>query len=267
MNGARIGITGARRAAEQAALVTSLGGTPVVGPCIDVDRPSADADVMEALQRALAAPCDITVFTTGVGVRHLMDVADRHEVGDAFRHLIASSRSLVRGAKARRALRQVDLDADWMADPADSAAILAEIQRGPVADQRILVQCSGPETDVIVNPLRAAGVDVIDIHPYGIALPPDDLPGLALIRESAAGTLAAVTFTSAHAVHGFMALAERAGIDHPVADGIRIVSIGHVTTAALLSHDLRVDLEPETSRMGAMFQALATDLAERPPRG
>ncbi len=34
-----------------------------------------------------------------------------------------------------------------------------------------------------------------------------------LARDAAAGRLDALTFTSAHAVHGFVALAERAGIE------------------------------------------------------
>lgn len=264
MNGARIGITAARRATEQAALVTALGGVPVVGPCIDVDRPADDATVRPALEEALAAPCDVTVFTTGIGARHTLQVAERGGFADAFRALISESRTIARGSKARRMLRTLDLDADWTASPADGESVVRELTGGEVAGMRVFVQCSGPEPDAISQPLREAGATVIDAHPYSIALPPDDLPGLALVRASAAGDLRAVTFTSAHAVHGFMALAERAEIDDPVSPDTLVVSVGHVTSGALEAYDIRVGLEPDVPRMGAMFQALAAQLAEVP---
>ncbi len=219
-----------------------------------------DADVLPSLHEALAAPCDVVVFTTGIGARHLMGVAERAEVEAPFRTLIGGSRTIARGPKARRALRSLGLEPDWMANPADGASVVAELLDGPVAGSRVLVQCSGPEPDAISEPLREAGATVIDAHPYAIALPPDDLPGLELIRASAAGDLRAVTFTSAHAVHGFMALAERAQIDRPIADGVLVVSVGHVTTGALADEEIAVDVEPETPRMGAMYQALAARL-------
>ncbi len=232
-----------------------------MGPCIDVDRPVDDADVLPSLEAALAEPCDIMVFTTGIGARHLMGVAERSGIDGPFRTLIRGSRTIARGPKARRALRSMDLEADWMANPADGASVVTELLDGPVKGARVFVQCSGPEPDAISNPLRDAGATVIDAHPYAIALPPDDLPGLSLIRAAAAGGLDAVTFTSAHAVHGFAALAERANVDDPVADGTLVVSVGHVTTAALEAHGIAPDLQPPTPRMGAMFQALATRLA------
>lgn len=232
-----------------------------MGPCIDVDRPVDDADVLPSLRVALEEPCDVMVFTTGIGARHLMGVAERSGLEEPFRTLIQGSRTIARGPKARRALRSMGLDADWMATPADGASVVTELLDGPVEGARVFVQCSGPEPDAISTPLRTAGAAVIDAHPYAIALPPDDLPGLALIRAGAAGELSAVTFTSAHAVHGFVALAERAQIDDPVAGATLVVSVGHVTTAALGSHGITVDLEPETPRMGAMYQALAARLS------
>ncbi len=189
-----------------------------------------------------------------------MAVAGRAGREAEFRRMVEGSRTIARGTKARRALRDLGLGTDWTATPADGESVVRELLGGAVAGLRVFVQCSGPEPDAVSDPLRAAGATVIDAHPYAISLPPDDLPGLALVRASAAGGLRALTFTSAHAVHGYAALAERAGIDTPVADGTLVVSVGHVTSGALGSYDIAVDLEPQTPRMGAMFQALAARL-------
>ena len=49
MNGARVGITGTRRAEQQAALVRALGGVPVHGPSVDLDVPASDAALRAAV--------------------------------------------------------------------------------------------------------------------------------------------------------------------------------------------------------------------------
>jgi uroporphyrinogen-III synthase len=114
-------------------------------------------------------------------------------------------------------------------------------------------------------PLRDAGATVVEAHPYDLDLPPDGAAAVALAEEAAAGRLAALTFTSANAVHGFAALVERAGVDlgAVAASGVVVAAVGPVTRAALASHGLPVHVEPATPRMGAMVQALAADLAAR----
>lgn len=68
-----------------------------------------------------------------------------------------------------------------------------------------------------------------------------------------------MTFTSAHAVHGFAAIAERAEIDvlSITRRGVLVASVGPVTTAALREHGLAADVEPDVPRMGALYRAVA----------
>ena len=132
------------------------------------------------------------------------------------------------------------------------------------AGRRIVVQGFGPDPDVLVTPLRTAGADVVVVTPYASTMPDDTAPVAALAKEAAAGALAAVTFTSMQAVHQFVLIAEEAGVS---ADALRdspalIVAVGPVTRQALLDEGIQVDVEPQTPRMGAMYQALAAHLAE-----
>ena len=77
MNGATIGITAARRAQEQAAIVRALGGVPVIGSSIDCDQPASDDVVDPQLQAATAAKPDVVIVMTGIGARHTLAVAQR----------------------------------------------------------------------------------------------------------------------------------------------------------------------------------------------
>jgi uroporphyrinogen-III synthase len=256
-----VGITAARRVEEQAALVRSLGGVPVVGPCIDVDRPAPDALVRAALQVALAEPLDVAVFVTGVGAAHLVAVAQRSGLAGPLRVSLARARVVVRSGKPRRVLRELGVRVDWVADPPEGRAVRDELLRRPLAGRRVMVQCGGPAPDPMVGVLRVAGARVVTVHPYDIAPPADAAAAMRLARDAAAGLLDAVTFTSAHAVHGFVALAERAGVEPAAAgDGALVAAVGPVTRDALLGHGLRVDVEPATPRMGAMLRALAARL-------
>jgi uroporphyrinogen-III synthase len=263
MNGARIGITAARRADEQAALVRSLGGVPVIGSSVDIDHPVSDEVMAEVLTRVLEAPLDVAVFVTGVGARHMVDAATRLGVADALLAALRGTRVIVRGTKPRRVLRALDVPIEWTAHPAESHVIREALVGERPVGRRIMVQCAGSAPDVMVAPLREAGAQVIDVYPYNLDIPMDADGALALARDAIAGRLAALTFTSAHAAHGFVALMERAelALDALTAEGTMIVSVGPVTTAALGEHDIAVNVEPKTPRMGAMFHDLAAALA------
>jgi uroporphyrinogen-III synthase len=265
MNGARIGITAARRAEEQAALVRSLGGVPVLGPSVDLDQPASDEAMGETLRRMLAAPLDVAVFVTGVGASHLFGAAVRLGMEDALLQALRATRVVVRGTKPRRVLRERSIPIEWTATPAESRIIRDRLLREAPSGRRILVQCAGATPDVMVAPLRAAGADVIEAHPYDLDVPADAQGAVDLAQAAVEGRLDALTFTSAHAAHGFVALAERAGIstDAVGTGGALVVSVGPVTRAALLEHGLPVHVEPGIPRMGAMFHALAAALADR----
>lgn len=269
MNGARVGITAARRADEQSVLVRSLGGVPRHGPSVDIDFPVPDEVIRETLREVLAAPLDSAVFVTGVGARHLLDAATRTDMIEPLLVALRAALVVVRGTKPRRVLREFAIPVAWTAAPAESRVIRDALLAEPLAGRRILVQCAGATADAMIAPLRAAGACVVEANPYAIDVPPDARGAIGLANDAARGRLDALTFTSAHAVHGFVALAERAGVDVRAigTGGALIVAVGPVTRDALREHGLPVHIEPETPRMGAMFQELAAAFALRDRSG
>jgi uroporphyrinogen-III synthase len=258
MNGATIGITAARRAQEQAAIVRALGGVPVIGSSIDCDQPASDDVVDPQLQAATAAKPDVVIVMTGIGARHTLAVAQRTGREHALRTMFADATVVARGSKARNTLRRLDLRVDRLADPPSSAGLRLLVDDLPVDGRHVVVICSGPEEDPIVEVLRSAGAAVQTVHPYAIDLPADAEPATRLAQMAHDGAIDAITFTSANAVNGLMAAVERSGLDiphpHP---SVLVTAVGPVTRDALVAHGWRVDVEPETPRMGAMYQALA----------
>lgn len=262
MRGARIGITAARRASEQAALVRALGGEPVIGSSLATDPPAPDEQVVPRLLVALARPLDIAIFLTGAGVRRAEEVARRHDLWEPLCRALDGAHVVARGPKPRAALRDAGIPIGWVADPPRTSLIAQTLGARDLTGCRVLVQGFGPEPDELVSRLRGAGASVIVVCPYGAGLPRDGGPAQELARQAAAGRLGAVTFTSALAVRQWAALAEAAG----VAPGdlrrspTLFVSVGPVTRAAMREEGLRVDVEPDVPRMGAMYRELARRL-------
>jgi uroporphyrinogen-III synthase len=153
-----------------------------------------------------------------------------------------------------------------MADPPSAVLIRDELLREELAGRRLLVQGYGDDVERLAGPLRAAGADVVVIHPYAAGWPADPAPAQELAQQAADGRLAAITFTSAQSARQFAALAEDAGIGPAELRAGRalIAAVGPVTRAALQAAGLRVDVEPEKSRMGALYHALAAALTSAP---
>lgn len=261
MRGARIGITAARRATEQAALVEAMGGVPVVGPAIGVDVAHQGAGLAASVDELIARPPHVAVFITGIGGRHLIEAARAAGRDDALRGALAGAAVIARGPKARRALARAGIDVHWTADPAEVATVREHLLAGgagPLAGRRVMVQCVGAAPEPMVPVLEAAGADVLAVHPYRFATGAQAAARDALADAVAGGRVAAVTFTSALAVEGFADAMEARGHDaHP---RVLMVAVGPVTRRALHERGWRVDVEPAVPKMGAMYRALAAAL-------
>src|SRR5680860_1078402 len=109
MDGLRVGVTAARRGQ---ALVTALerrGASVLWGPTLAGDHPD-DRGAAGDLETLLARRPNWLVASTGVGVRTLVDVADRTGRGEALRELLAGTRLVARGAKAHGAMRALGVE-------------------------------------------------------------------------------------------------------------------------------------------------------------
>jgi len=266
MRGARVGITADRRAAEQAALVRALGGEPVMGPSLLADAPARQEAVVAELDEAMAAPPDVAVMLTGVGVELLLAAADAAGRGRALRALLVGARVLARGPKPRRALRAAGIRVDEVVDPPRAEAVVERVLAGGARDRRVLVQGFGPPPEEVAAPLREAGARVVAVSPYAAGWPDDPAPAQALARAAREGRLEAITFTSAQAARQFAVLAEAEGTEPAqlATCGVLLAAVGPVTRAALEAEGLPVHVEPSPHKMGALYRALAAALCARP---
>jgi uroporphyrinogen-III synthase len=267
--GYTVAVTAARRREELGALLARRGARVVYAPAIRIVPLADDAELVAATREVLAQPVDLVVATTGVGFRGWLEAADAWDL-PLVEHL-RDARVLARGPKARGAIRGGGLVDAWSPASESSAEVLEHLlsgAEGPLQGRRIAVQLHGDPLPDFVAALRATGAAVLTVPVYRWVLPEDVTPVHRLVRSVVAGTVDAVTFTSAPAAASLLTVAGELGLRAELAaaltSGVLPVAVGPVTAGPLDAAGIR-SVQPERARLGALAREVVARLPKRDP--
>ena len=198
--GYTVAVTAARRRKELSALLERRGARVVEAPAIRI-IPTQDDDLLRASTEAcIAQPADVVVATTGIGFRGWMEAADGWGLGEALRERFTRAELLVRGPKAKGAVRAAGLAETWSPDSESTDEVLERLLAEGVVGRRIAIQLHGEPLPDFVRSLQAAGAEVVEVPVYRWLPAADVRPLRRLVEQVAAGQVDCVTFTSAPAV-------------------------------------------------------------------
>jgi len=264
--GFTVGVTAARRADELATMLERRGAVVLHGPTLRIVPLADDTELLAATQALIETPPDVAIATTGIGFRGWVEAAEGWGLGDRLLAALRSAALLARGPKARGAIRAAGLTDAWSPPSESSAEVLDHLLEAGVEGTRIAVQLHGEPLPDVVEALRCAGATVIEVPVYRWAPPADLAPMDRLTDALLAGSVDAVTFTSAPAVASLLARARGRELLEPLRDALRgpvlAVCVGPVTAAPLAELDVPT-VQPQRSRLGAMVRTLE---AEAPAR-
>ncbi len=239
--GKRIVLTRAREQAESlSARLHALGAEVIELPTIEFQPPVDYAP----LDRAIAAltSYDWIIFTSANGVRFFLDRLDRSAVD--LRALRA--RICAIGPATRAAIESLHLKVDLMGTEYVAEGLLAAFEPYDLARKRVLLPRAAVARDLIPAELarRGALVDVVDA--YRTVPPAQSTPVFNGPRKPHI-----ITFTSSSTVRNFVDLV---GAD--ALQGIKIVSIGPVTTKTAQSLGLEVQAQADPYTIEGLIQAI-----------
>jgi len=265
--GYTIGITAARRRLEFGAALERRGATVVYAPAIKIVPLSDDSQLRDATERCLAAPLDVVIATTGIGFRGWIDAADTWGLVEKLTAAIDRCTVLARGPKARGAIRASGLREAWSPESESSSEVLAYlIASGGLEGKRIAVQLHGEPLPDVVQTLRLAGAEVIEVPVYRWMLPADTVPLRRLIQSVSVAGLDAVAFTSAPAAASFLHAADEQGSGDAVRTALRqsvvAACVGPVTAGPFQKDGIPV-IQPGRSRLGALVREIVEQLPRR----
>lgn len=243
--GRRIVVT--RAAAQAAALVgrlRELGADAIELPAIEI-RPPADWTELDAAIARLHE-YDWLVFTSANGVRFFLERLHASPPGArAFQGRICAI-----GPATRRALEEAHLKPDLVPAEYVAESIVSALSSAELTGRRILLPRAAGARDLLPEQLRLRGARVDVLEAYR-TVPPAEL------AEKARALLAAeprpdwVTFTSSSTVRH---LVEAVGAE--ALRGLRIASIGPVTSATVRRYGLEVAAEARVYTADGLVEAI-----------
>ena len=264
--GFTVGVTAARRHEELVSLLERRGAQVVYAPAIRLMPPADDVVLLSATRETLAHPVDDVVVTTGIGLRAWLETADGWGLRDALIGHLGDARILARGPKARGAVRAAGMAEAWSPESESCEEVLRHILRDDVAGRRIVVQLYGEPTPRLTEPLRRAGAEVLEIPVYQWARADDPAPLRRLVGQEVAGTVDAITFTSAPAVAATLDAAASDDAEESLLSALRTevvaACVGPVTARPLDERGVPT-VRPERARLGALVRTLVAELPVR----
>ncbi len=269
--GLRVAAFESRRAAEMAGLIERFGGVPSVSPSMREVAIEENRDAIDFAHRVMTGQIDLIIFMTGVGIRHLLAEIERHVDRQRFLAAIADMTTIVRGPKPAAVLKDLGLHATYrVPEPNTWREVLSTVDRHVnVAQQTVGLQEYGQPNASLVAGLEARGARVLCVRVYRWDLPLDLRPLESNVRAIADGRIDVAMFTSSHQVVNLLRMAERMQLTDQLRHGMAqaiVASIGPTTTETLHEFDIRVDVEPQHSKMGHLVAA-AAETVGKSPRG
>ena len=265
LEGFRIGVTSDRRSEDLIAAFERRGAEVFHAPAILIAAAADDEVLTSATQAIIALRPDILLATTSYGIRRWLEAADAAGLGHDLTDTLSHSRILVRGPKARGAVRAAGLEDSGMSDEETTKSLVDFVLRGGAAGSTVAVQLHGFTDEIQLERLRAAGATVPTVAPYRWLLPADSTRVIKMVDAICTGSIDAVTFTSAPAVEALLSAADGVGrlqlLQNAFNENVIAAAVGPVTAAPLIEAGI-TPIIPERFRMGALIRLVCEHLEE-----
>jgi uroporphyrinogen-III synthase len=246
------------RARHQASALSSelrkLGATVLEIPFIEIRKPRSFKPLDSALMNLDAY--DWLVLTSVNGVEAMWErLAKLHLTKNNRKHL----RIAAIGPATKKAIEQRGGKVDVVPKEYVAESVVRVLRRR-VKGKTVLLVRAKVARDVIPRELRKAGAHVDVVEAYETVVPKASRARLRAALKTPKQRPHVITFTSSSTVRNFMALlgsrgrVARVGTD---LDGIRLASIGPVTSSTLRELDLRADITAKEFTIPGLVEAIA----------
>jgi uroporphyrinogen III methyltransferase/synthase len=226
------------------ARLEALGAGVIEMPTIEI-QPAADHGPLDQAIAQLDS-YDWLIFTSANGVRTFVERMDRSAAD--FRTLRA--RICAIGPATRAAIEALHLKVDLMGTEYVAEGLLKAFESHQLEGARILLPRAAVARDLVPAELRRRGSQVDVVEAYRTALPPD---AAARAREVFGGSRKPdwIAFTSSSTVQNFVSVAALDALA-----GVRVASIGPVTTRTARDLGIEVAVEARTFTIDGLVEAI-----------
>jgi uroporphyrinogen III methyltransferase / synthase len=255
--GLRVLVTRARTQAEATvAALAERGAECLLLPLIEIVPPDDPVPLRAALTRL--ADYGWVVFTSANAARA---VAAELAAAGATAASFVTTRVCAVGPVTAAALHEAGLRVDLVpAEHQGEGVVSALAAAGTLAGVRVLLPRAAEARELIPDELARRGAAVEVVVAYRNARPEEARPGVAaaMLGRLRAGEIHVVTFASASAVHGFVAMCGGDQAAQAALQAATVAVIGPQTRDAARGHGLAVAVMPTRYTIPALIEALCS---------
>jgi uroporphyrinogen-III synthase len=265
LEGCTVALAEGRQLEELAQMLEKEGATTLRCPLVSIlDTPEV-GPVLAWLRDLSADRFGYVVLMTGEGLRRLLGFADREGWRDAVLDALRRTRTVTRGPKPVRALKEVGLTPTLVAGTPTTEGVIATLRREPLRGVAVGVQLYSEANPDLVGFLQAAEAEVHIVLPYVYA-PAADADRVAdLVSRAARGEVNILVFTSSPQVDRLYEVIAERGLQQAWEQGLRrlrVAAVGPVVADNLRQRGAPVDICPEQGFvMKNLVQLIKRDVA------
>lgn len=224
------------------------------------------ASVEAWLRRLRADAFDDLILLTGEGLRRLLAVADRAGTKQEAVAAIGRLRTIIRGPKPAKALREIGLAPSLSAVSPTTEGVIESLSALDLKGRAFGVQLyPGNPNDLLLDFLRSAGATPYPIVPYRYASDSEAAAVEAAIRQMAAGQIDLVAFTSSPQIDRLLEVARDRKLEADLQAGLArtpIAAVGPVVAATVEKIGGKVAVMPGKSfHLKPLINAIASIMA------
>lgn len=248
LTGRTIALAEGRQLEDLAQMLEKEGATALRCPMVSILDAPDPAPVAAWLRELIADRFGYVVLLTGEGLRRLRSVAEREGLRDAAVGALGRTRTVTRGPKPGRALREVGLAPTLVAEAPTTDGVIATLRPEPLRGKTVGVQLYSPSNPPLTEFLEGAGATVRAVLPYVYAPAADAERVADLIRRLERGAVDVVVFTSSPQVDRLYEVAQQQGLEAALRQGLgrtRVAAVGPVVAEDLRGRGAPVHVCPE----------------------
>jgi uroporphyrinogen-III synthase len=230
-----------------ASLLERRGARVLRYPLVQIVDAPDPQPILAWIDAAGAGGLDELILLTGEGLRRLLRCIDLHRPAARapFLSALGKVRTITRGPKPARALRELGLTATLPAAHPTTAGVIDTLRGLNLKGHLVGVQLYGEDPNQpLVDFLHQAQCQVLTVAPYRYADGAADGAVSELLARMRAGAVDAIAFTSKSQVDRLFRAAPAQTVRDALAS-TRVAAIGPVVSEALIAHGVSVGAMPD----------------------
>ena len=249
LHGKTIAVPESRQLDIMARLLENRGARVLRVPMVAIHDAPDPAPVLAWVRNFIDSPPDEFIILTGEGLRRLLALAQRHEIGEEFISAFAGVCKLCRGPKPERALREMGLKGDLAAQAPTTEGVIATLEGRALEGHRVAVQLYGEDPNTrLINYLHDRRAEIRAVAPYVYADRSEEDQVMRLVRALAAGEIDVIAFTSQAQYLRLSRVAAAHHLEEDLAAGLSrctVAAVGPVVRDQLEQAGVTVQVMPQ----------------------